>query len=352
MGSHFGGVEIYIEGLADILQGNAELFALCSLPKLADSLRSKGASVVCVPILYNKWCKALRLLIAIPVVPFLVVRHRIDIAQLNGYFESTLLPLLRVLGCRTVYTMHGPFESELYRWYRNPERFFPRLISKLCLRMSSRIVCVSETVGKIGRRALGAEKVSVIPNWVAKLPVNVHQGAGLNTPARLLFAGRLEQYKGVQLVLEAIRDLPAVSFVIVGDGSYRGELERLAAGMNVQFEGFQSDTARYYSTADIFVNPSMGPEGLPLVSLEAMAYGLPCLFSDLPVHREITDDGGAGTLYRTGDAGDLKVRLIDLLEDPAGRQAKALAALQLINERYSRQAAQRKYLELFELPVR
>ena len=52
-------------------------------------------------------------------------------------------------------------------------------------------------------------------------------------PVHVLFVGRLERYKGLYLLLDALRDVPDVRLTVVGDGSYRQELERLAAGLNV-----------------------------------------------------------------------------------------------------------------------
>ena len=79
--------------------------------------------------------------------------------------------------------------------------------------------------------------------------------------------GRLERYKGLYLLLEALRGIPNVALTVVGDGSYRGELERLAEGINVRFEGFQSNPSKYYEETDIFVMPSLGPEGFGIVTL-------------------------------------------------------------------------------------
>jgi glycosyltransferase involved in cell wall biosynthesis len=136
---------------------------------------------------------------------------------------------------------------------------------------------------------------------------------------------------------------------VLGDGSYRKELERLAAGMNVHFEGFQSNPDRYYAEADIFIMPSLGPEGLPMVSIEAMAHGLPCLLSDLEVHREITAAGTAGMLFRTGDADDLQRKLLTLIENGDLRSAYSEAAYQRVKEVYNREVALRSYLRVFDL---
>jgi glycosyltransferase involved in cell wall biosynthesis len=107
---------------------------------------------------------------------------------------------------------------------------------------------------------------------------------------------------------------------VVGDGSYRSQLEVAAQELDVQFAGFQADPSRFYEDSTVFINPSLGPEGLPLVSLEAMAYGLPCIFSDLPVHREITGGGKAAVLFKRGDSDSLTQQLRELLGSEAGRE--------------------------------
>ena len=130
----------------------------------------------------------------------------------------------------------------------------------------------------------------------------------------MLFVGRLERYKGLYLLLEALREIPDVRLTVVGDGSYRKELERLAEGIDVRFEGFQRHPAPYYAEADIFVMPSLGPEGFGIVTMEAMAHGLPCVISDLAVHREITGEGTAAMLFRNGNVEDLRGKLHELIE--------------------------------------
>jgi hypothetical protein len=111
-------------------------------------------TVVCLPILGSKWLKALRLLLSCFVVPYMLLRFRIRTVQVNGFFESLLLGPLRLFGCKTIFTMHIPFETELYSWFRNPERWVPRFLSKHSLRFATQVVCVSETLGEIARTVL------------------------------------------------------------------------------------------------------------------------------------------------------------------------------------------------------
>ena len=166
---------------------------------------------------------------------------------------------------------------------------------------------------------------------------------------QLLFVGRLEEYKGVQFILRAMQQIPDVSLLVVGDGSYRPQLEAAANRLDVQFAGFQADPSCFYKDSTVFINPSLGPEGLPLVSLEAMAHGLPCIFSDLPVHREITGGGKAAALFKRGDSDSLTQQLKRLLDSEQRRQSYGLAARQLVEQRYSRRIAAQQYVEAFGL---
>jgi glycosyltransferase involved in cell wall biosynthesis len=104
---------------------------------------------------------------------------------------------------------------------------------------------------------------------------------------RLLFVGRLAYNKGVQNLLRAVARAGAddIELVIVGDGYYRGALERLAAALrlpHVRFAGWldQPAIAAYYQWADLLVVPSLWPEPYGAVIAEAAAFRLPALVSD------------------------------------------------------------------------
>jgi glycosyltransferase involved in cell wall biosynthesis len=348
LGSDYGGVEIYLKGLGTILSPYTQGYAVLSLPKLAGEMRAQGMTVVCLPILGSKWLKPLRLLLACFVIPYLLLRFNIRVVQLNGFFESLLLGPLRLAGCKTIYTMHNPFQTDIYSWFRNPERWIPRFLSRHSLRFATQVICVSEAVGNLARTVLPEDKVKVIPNWVQP-PPNVRRIAVSSKRPQLLFVGRLEEYKGVQYILEAMRHIPDVSLLVVGEGSYRTQLEVAAAGMDVQFAGFQEDPSRFYKDSIVFINPSLGPEGLPLVSLEAMAHGLPCLFSDLPVHLEITGGGSAAAIFKRGDSDSLTRHLWKLLESEAVREQYGRTARRMIEQHYSLTGATQQYIQAFGL---
>ena len=100
------------------------------------------------------------------------------------------------------------------------------------------------------------------------------------SPVRVLYVGRLERYKGLYVLLEAMRDIANAALTVVGDGSYRRQLKSLRRGCGYSLRGFNR-TLTGITRDGHFVMPSLGPEGFGIVTMEAMAHGLPCLISDL-----------------------------------------------------------------------
>jgi glycosyltransferase involved in cell wall biosynthesis len=347
LGGVMGGVEHYIEILSEMLRDRATLVSLCALPELAQQLRSMGVKVFLIPAFPR--LKVLRFLLASGLLPIIILREQVQIVQVNGFLESAFLIPARLLGCEAIYTRHGPFEDDLYKWYKNPARYFPRLMSRLCVRLASRVICVSHDVGKCVRQVVPEERTSVIPYWMPCLPPYRATNGGSTPPAHVLFVGRLERYKGLYLLLEALRGISGVRLTVVGEGSYRKELEQLAEGINVRFEGFEPHPARYYAEADIFVMPSLGPEGFGIVTMEAMAHSLPCIASDLPVHREVTGDGTAAMLFRSGSVEDLRDKLRELISNASLRSTYSAAGYQRVEKVYTYETALKSYLWTFGL---
>jgi glycosyltransferase involved in cell wall biosynthesis len=347
LGAHYGGVENYLVNLASLLRNDVNLYALCVLPELEARLREQGVRVVRLPVFAGP-LKPLRFLLACAVLIWMILRWRIDSVQLNGLLESALILPVRLLGRAAVYTRHGPFELEYYSPLRHPHKFLPRKIAQWSLRLASHAVCVSEAVAESVKPILPPGRFSVIPNWVPQQGTPRPVRTELLPQAEVLCLSRLEHYKGIHLLLEATRSLPGVRLTIAGDGSFRKNLEAMVADCtDVHFAGFLRDVTALYERADIVVMPSMGPEGLPMTSLEAMGKGIPCIFSDLPVHKEISDGGTGAYLFASGDADSLRCALATLLTQPETRQRLAREALRIVNSRYTDTCVRGAYLAVF-----
>jgi glycosyltransferase involved in cell wall biosynthesis len=347
LGAHYGGVENYLVNLALLLRNDVDLYALCVLPELQARLQEQGVAVVRIPI-FAGLLKPFRFLLGCVVLIWMVFRRRIDSVQLNGLLESALILPTRLLGRAAVYTRHGPFELEYYSLLQHPHKFLPRKIAQWSLRLASHTVCVSEAVAESVKPILSPNRFTVIPNWVPQPGAPRPVRTDLTPVAEILCLSRLEHYKGIHLLLEATRFMPNVRVTIAGDGSFRKSLEEMAAGRtDVHFAGFLRDVTPLYERADIVVMPSLGPEGLPMTSLEAMGRGIPCIFSDLPVHSEISNGGKGASLFTSGNAESLHHALTALLTQPEARKTLAREALQIINSRYTDTRVRGAYLTVF-----
>lgn len=105
---------------------------------------------------------------------------------------------------------------------------------------------------------------------------------------RLLFVGKLRYYKGVDVLLDALREVPRAQLTIVGTGpmerAWRRQAQQLDIADRVQFVGQVPDDElpRYYAACDIFVLPaSERSEAFGTVQLEAMAAGKPVICTEL-----------------------------------------------------------------------
>ncbi|MBT3230640.1 glycosyltransferase [Candidatus Uhrbacteria bacterium] len=135
----------------------------------------------------------------------------------------------------------------------------------------------------------------------------------------VLFFGRLEDYKGVQLLIEAMKKFPNTKLKIAGTGTYEHELRELSKGMaNVEFLGFVSGQARedLIRKARVCVVPSIWYEPFGLVAVEAMIRKTPVIVSDIGGLKEIVEPGVSGEIFRAGDSEDLVDKIRLFIQDP------------------------------------
>jgi len=130
--------------------------------------------------------------------------------------------------------------------------------------------------------------VSPSPTW--EMPERLKS---FNEKPYVLFVGRLQARKNVDLLLGACAEIQDVRLVIVGDGPERESLERLAEEIcpDAEFPGAKhgAELKAYFEEADLFVLPGTGG----LAVQEAMSYGLPIIVAQ--------GDGTQDDLVREGN---------------------------------------------------
>jgi glycosyltransferase involved in cell wall biosynthesis len=151
-----------------------------------------------------------------------------------------------------------------------------------------------------------------------------------------LVVARLVPEKGIDLLLQAVGQVPGLHALVVGDGPNRDELELLGNDLGIAHRVTwtgrlnQGDVVRAYVAADLFVLPSrFEPWGL--VVNEAMACGLPVVVSSAAgCVDDLVAGKGSGTVVPAGDARSFAHALAGLAGDAALRARAATRARELI----------------------
>jgi glycosyltransferase involved in cell wall biosynthesis len=200
---------------------------------------------------------------------------------------------------------------------------------------------VSETVAADVRREIGIpdSRVVVVPPGIdlerfrpdPTIGEAWRATSGLTPDERVLVvASRLEAPNGVAVAIEAVARLRGrreeVVLVVAGAGSQAAALRRTARVLGVapavRFLGAvdHDELPAVLAAADLFLLPSLAPEGLPLGALEASAAGLAVVASDAPGVREAVVDGATGIVVAPGDPDALAGAVDVLLSDTARRR--------------------------------
>jgi len=243
-----------------------------------------------------------------------------DLVHIHAIGPALLTPLARLLGLHVVVTHHG-FDYERQKWGRLAKSVL-RIGEALGMLFSHANIGVSKgIVDSVRRRFIvGA---TFIPNGVEN-PFLQQDTSYLDqiavSPRRyVLSVGRIvEEKRHLDLIRAFARlDDPALKLVIAGTADHAGRYQRAveaaaATTPGVVMAGFQRGEAlsQLYRHAGLFVLPS-SHEGMPMVLLEALSYGAPCLASDIDANLAL--DLGPDSYFPLGDVdalvGAMQVKL-------------------------------------------
>lgn len=255
-----------------------------------------------------------------------------DVRHLHVHFGNagaTVGVLVKQLtGCHLSYTIHGPDEFDDV-----PGQHLP-----LKMQQADNVVCISQFAkGQLMR-------ISHPDDWskfqVCRLGVDPSQftftarTTSVNK-VKLLCVGRLAAAKGQVLLVQACAQLRdqglGFSLTLVGDGPDRLRIEqtiaRLELGSHITLTGALNQEAvkAHLAQADVFVLPSLA-EGIPVVLMEAMSSGVPCVSTPVNGIPELIEHDCTGLLATPGDVDSLTQQLTRLIEQPRLRQSLAQAA--------------------------
>ena len=271
---------------------------------------------------------------------FFLVGSLITARRPKGLLHTTGALVLNRADVSTVHFCGLAFQREMGLPRRSREGLAYRInewISDLITRWTERLIYrprrtrllvpVSHGLAREIERYFPAmrERLAVVPNGVDVAAFARDDGARARMRAELglapdalvaLFVGGDWERKGVREAIEALAAAPDWRLLVVGPGD-RERFEALAdghgVGDRVHFAGRQSDTAPWYSAADVFVFPT-AYEAFPLSPMEAAAAGLPLLATRVNGIEDVLVHGSNGWFVER-DAADIATRLRELSAD-------------------------------------
>ena len=217
------------------------------------------------------------------------------------------IALSKCTNCRFVSYIHscyGDYSQVNYGFFKNR---INRLILQKAFDVSDIIISVSEAGVESFKKIyhVSDNKCQIIYNGISKKIYDEGlKNIVLDTPPyRIVYIGRLEKIKGVDLLIEAFKYLKErydVTLDIVGGGKEAEQLEERAMKYSISgeihFWGEKTDIKEYLKKANIFVYPSVCEEVFGISLVEALAFGIPCVANRVGGIPEIVIDGINGTL--------------------------------------------------------
>jgi len=277
--------------------------------------------------------------------------QKADITYVHSVYSTTVALLLsRVFDIRLSMTLHGPAE------FVDPEGFAIREKVR-----AAELVC---TISYFGRSQIMLWSFPSDWHKLEVTPLGV-DGSGWKRaefreqpePFELISVGRLTEIKGYSLLLDAVAQLRSerreVRLTLAGDGPDRASLEHQARQLGIAdrvvFAGWrtQDELRGLYCQSDAFAMSSFA-EGVPVVLMEAMATGLPCVAPRINGIPELIRDGVDGLLFTASNTQELVSAIGTLMDNPELRRCMAESSRDQIADKYDLQKNVVQLSEIFK----
>lgn len=298
----------------------------------------------------------------------IVSRFRPDIVHLHvpntSVFSALMMPSARRIPWIVHWHADIPLDSRHaglrlgYRLYRPWE--------EAVLRRARAIVATSPDYAESSAAlAPWRSKVHVVPLGISDVPSEPRHSAKNirwpDAPLRLLAVGRQSYFKGFDILLRAVAQIPEASLILIGDGECAADLRTLAKTLNIEsrvnFAGRVDMTpdgdaalASAYAAADVFCLPSTErAESFGIVLVEAMRAGAAVIASAISgsgVHY-VVRDGETGLMVMPGDVSSLAAAIRRLCDDINLRRKLGAAGRRRYTEEFTLDASVNRTLALY-----
>ncbi len=204
-------------------------------------------------------------------------------------------------------------------------------------------VFLKEKVAEMGFK----KEVRCLPNFVDTNEFKEDFSFG----RELCYFGRLSPEKGVGTLIESFRGLEA-NLKIIGSGPLEKELKDKVEKeniTNVRFLGYRTgdDLKREIKDSIAAIIPSECYENNPRSVLESFAVGRPVIGARIGGIPELVQDGVTGCTFNTGDASDLREKILSLINSPDNVKSMGRRARKFIEEKFNPEKHYKKLMDIY-----
>lgn len=316
-GGGIGGIETLCEAFSLHSTHNNTFVFLWKGGIVADEMMQQGVDVIKLQVKSKNYLKQYKVIrdICDNKKADIIIAHHAD-----PFSHYCLIRIKKdIPSIRTIVYAHGN-AVDMYATRRRWAMFLKKRLFVRSLGSADKIVAISQSVKESLYYYLHADerKIVVIYNGIDTSQF-VPAPKNANQLRHFIYVGRLIEKKGVQITLWALSRLKGVDyqFTVVGDGPYRGELERQVAGLGIEgrvkFLGSRRDVSELLRQSDIFIHMPVWEEGFGITIIEAMASGLICVCAKSGAIPEIIEDGKSGFLVEKDNADELAAKIREVI---------------------------------------
>lgn len=284
-----------------------------------------------VALFVRQWLKLVGILIrACPRVSYLVLSQ----STIGFLRDSILIWPMYLRGSHIVLHLHG---GNFREWFLGRSWFMQAYV-KVVLRRVRRAIVLGESLRAQFDGLIEKDRIAVVPNgidWSDSYPDrSVPRSPGR---FRILHLSTLSHLKGALVLLQAVpfvvQQRKDVEFMLAGPWSHEEDRQwaedfihqhKLETFVSFSGQVGAAEKQALFDSSDLFVFPGVQQEGQPLVVIEAMAAGMPVIFTDRGCLRDTVVEGETGFEVPIGDAHQLAERILWCLEHP--EQMKSMGA--------------------------
>lgn len=202
-------------------------------------------------------------------------------------------------------------------------------------------ICLSKFMQRIMLEdGIPYEKLYLKPNFIPRKPKSFY------FRRNYVYAGRLEEVKGINSLIEASERIKDFHLDVIGRGEMKKDVIR---SDNINYYGYKSneEVQRYIDSAKAVIFPSKCFEGMPMVILEAFAAGIPVMASNHGVMMEMIQNGYNGILFEPRNVDSLIEKIEWVEKNPEKLDEMGLRGYETFHEKFSEKVNYKTLMDIY-----